>query len=129
MSRQSQSDDEGEGQSIQNLMTPKNSLIVRSLDSSFNFAISEKGGKIGRDKSCEIILKSDAVSKFNSEVIFVEGGFYLSDKRSTNGTFVKMDSVVNRLKIELKMVIEVNIFHITVYYFYHIYYKKITIVF
>ena len=116
MSKQSQSDDEGEGQSIQNLMTPKNSLIVRSLDSNLNSAITEKGGKIGRDKSCEICLKSNEVSKFNSEVIFVEGGFYLSDKRSTNGTFVKMDSVVNRLKIELKMVIEVNNFQITVYY-------------
>jgi len=106
---QSSSDEENsQPRSLEQLTNQKNSLIIRQLKTNANYAITEKGGKIGREKKCEISIPDKEVSKFNSEIIFVEGGYYLADRKSANGTFIKMDTMINKLKIEAKMVIELN---------------------
>lgn len=89
-------------------------LIIKKLDNGAHFAISDKGGEIGRDKACEIQIHDREVSKFNSKIVYAEGSFYLSDKKSLNGTFIKMGKSFSKVQIQLKMIIDINDFLIKV---------------
>lgn len=89
-------------------------LIIKKLDNGEHYAVSTKGVEIGRDKTCEIQIHDREVSKFNSKIVYAEGSFYLSDKKSLNGTFIKMDKSFSKAKIQLKMVIDINDFLIKV---------------
>ena len=92
----------------------KSCLILKKMEDNSNHAIYEKGGEIGREKTCEIQIMDREVSKTNSKVIFTGGTYYINDKKSLNGTFVKMDNNLNKIRIELKMVFEINNYHIKV---------------
>lgn len=90
-------------------------LILKKTDGDALVAISEQGGDIGREKTCDIYIPDLAVSKKNSKIIFTKGGYYISDKKSLNGTFVKMDiNNLNKIQIEVKMIVELNNFLIKV---------------
>ena len=45
--------------------------------------------RIGRDKSCEVVLSDRSVSRQHAELVISKSGkFYLTDCKSNNGTFV-----------------------------------------
>jgi pSer/pThr/pTyr-binding forkhead associated (FHA) protein len=43
---------------------------------------------IGRHRSCDVVLSSDAVSRRHARIFFRDGGWILQDLESTNGTMV-----------------------------------------
>jgi hypothetical protein len=43
---------------------------------------------IGRHRSCDVVLSSDAVSRRHARIFFRDGGWILQDLESTNGTRV-----------------------------------------
>jgi pSer/pThr/pTyr-binding forkhead associated (FHA) protein len=50
--------------------------------------------RIGRDETCEIVLRDSIVSKHHAEVCLVDGRWLLRDLNSTNGTFFNNQAVV-----------------------------------
>ncbi len=52
-------------------------------------------GKIvlGRDRSCGIVLESHLVSKRHAMIQKIKDDFYITDLKSTNGTFVNKEPV------------------------------------
>ena len=43
---------------------------------------------IGRSRPCEIIFDDDSISRKHSQIVETGEGFYMSDLRSANGTFI-----------------------------------------
>ena len=89
-------------------------LVMRHIDNDLEHFLNEKGGKIGREVHCEIRVNDKEISKTNSEKIFCNGGFYISDKRSMNGTFVKLEKNFTKAELELHMIFEIGNFYIKV---------------
>jgi len=106
--------EQNDEEDVEQLLAKKRCLILKDLDEGKHHAITEKGGEIGREKNCEIQIHDRQVSKFNSKLIFSEGSYYLSDKRSFNGTYVKFDQNMNKIRIMPKMLIKIVNFHIKV---------------
>lgn len=50
--------------------------------------------RIGRDETCDIVLRDGIVSKQHAEICLVEGRWLLRDLNSTNGTFFNNQEVV-----------------------------------
>ena len=48
---------------------------------------------IGRDDSCNIVLKNMLVSRSHAEVIWENNSFYIKDNQSQNGTTVNGESI------------------------------------
>lgn len=67
-----------------------------------SYTINEQNNKLllGRDKSCQMIVKSDFASRQHANVEFRFGNFILSD-HSSNGTYIRSsDGMVTRLNRE-----------------------------
>lgn len=73
---------------------PENSGILVILDQSGNiteYTLSKFGKTrivFGRDSSADIVINSDLVSRSHGELIWNNGGWYLSDMNSKNGTYI-----------------------------------------
>lgn len=78
------------------------------------FTISSRGGFIGTNPSCEIVLDDRSVSRFNTEVVFSKDTFLLSDKKSSNGTFLRMDHSFGEIRLVSKMSFEFDDFTVQV---------------
>jgi diguanylate cyclase (GGDEF)-like protein len=52
------------------------------------FALGEQTLVIGRERTCEICLEDNSVSRRHAEIRAATGGHFLIDLRSTNGTFI-----------------------------------------
>src|SRR5579864_8816838 len=50
------------------------------------FSVDREVTVLGRDASCEIVLNDHEASKQHARIIHKDGGFYLEDLQSTNGT-------------------------------------------
>lgn len=85
-----------------------NKLILHHYSSNIEYTISNRGGIVGRDISCEISIKNRELSRKNSEFAFSKGVFYLADKKSYNGTFIKMNENFNSVLLRKGMTFEVE---------------------
>ena len=63
---------------------------------------------VGRDISSEIAIRNKELSRKNSEIAFSNGVFYLADKKSINGTFIKMNENFNSVLLQEGMIFEVE---------------------
>jgi len=65
------------------------------------YLINEQNTKLilGRDDSCNIIVKNDFVSRQHATVVFKFGNFIISD-HSSNGTYIRNGDVIIRLNRE-----------------------------
>jgi len=62
----------------------------------------EKVTRIGRDKSMDIVLPSPHVSRLHAQIVNSEGGFYLYDMGSSNGTWIKGRKVGQEKPVKLQ---------------------------
>jgi uncharacterized membrane protein YhaH (DUF805 family) len=62
--------------------------VMRHMIDPEHPALRGLGLKIGRGRSCDIWVDHAAVSRDHAEVVLIDGGYYLRDVGSTNGTFV-----------------------------------------
>ena len=89
-------------------------LILCHNASNIEYTISNRGGMLGRHISCEIAISSSKeLSRKNSEFAFSNGAFYLADKKSNNGTFIKMNKTFNAVLLRKDMIFEVDELQIT----------------
>lgn len=77
-----------------------------------NYSISTRGGMIGRDHGCEISFNDKLISRLNSEIVYSNGTYYISDRKSSNGTFLKLNNSLNQIKLRNKMIFEIDNFHL-----------------
>lgn len=57
---------------------------------------------IGREPTCDIPLSDDSVSRLHAELTVLEGGkLFLTDCKSSNGTFILRDAPPRRISQEL----------------------------
>lgn len=57
---------------------------------------------IGRDPSCDIVLDGKLVSKRHALIQKIKDDFYITDTKSTNGTFVNDDLVPEGKYVKLE---------------------------
>lgn len=77
-----------------------NALILNYRDQSCTINAQNKKLLLGRDDTCQILVKSDFASRQHANVEFRFGSFILSD-HSSNGTYIHgADGVVTRLSRE-----------------------------
>ena len=67
---------------------------------------------IGRDPKCDITLPDDYVSGVHAEIAFREDSALVTDKGSTNGTFVNSKKIKKPTVIKEDAVITIERFHI-----------------
>lgn len=54
---------------------------------------------IGRQHPCDIILQDESVSRKHAQIVETSMGYYLSDLRSANGTFVNGYRLIGETRI------------------------------
>ena len=54
---------------------------------------------LGRDPTCECVLRSETVSARNARLAFHHGQWWLEDLKSTNGTLLNLDNVTTEVVI------------------------------
>ncbi|EGR31598.1 hypothetical protein IMG5_106500 [Ichthyophthirius multifiliis] len=82
-------------------------LIIEPVDgvqANF-FRVKEQGAKIGRHSTNQILILEESISRFHAEIEFLNKEFYVRDKGSTTGTFIK---IKEKLELKLGMVIEMG---------------------
>lgn len=61
------------------------------------FAVAFPVCRLGRDPANDVVVNGDdSVSRFHAEIAFEDGAFYVSDRGSTNGTFLNGKPVIKR---------------------------------
>jgi diguanylate cyclase (GGDEF)-like protein len=60
------------------------------------YDLSHESIVIGRDPSCDIVLDDDSVSRQHASLEQVAGAYILTDRRSTNGTYVNDQRIEQR---------------------------------
>lgn len=83
-------------------------LIIQPVDGvqSNNFyCINENGGRIGRHSDNEIVILEESVSRYHALIEFKENKFYLLDRGSTTGSFIK---IVTPLVLQENMILELG---------------------
>ena len=53
--------------------------------------------KIGRSRACQIRIAGDRISRDHAQIEPADGGFVLSDLKSSNGTFVNGERISEKL--------------------------------
>jgi len=77
----------------------ENPVIEVKLENDFkNYHLKKLTTTIGRDKSCDIVIKDMTVSSHHATITNEGGQFFITDNESTNGVFV------NDLRIDKKNV-------------------------
>ncbi|MBI3952088.1 MAG: FHA domain-containing protein [Acidobacteria bacterium] len=71
-------------------------------DQGEGFWIRDGVNKLGRNIQCHVVLNDDSVSDDHATIRHHDGGFYLKDNDSTNGTFVNQSNAPLMEKYELK---------------------------
>ena len=66
------------------------------------FRISRDGLRIGRDPRCEAVLTDETVSGEHALIVPMDGGVFVIDKGSSNGTFVNSADSERVSKVQLK---------------------------
>jgi len=68
-------------------------ILQRGEDSSQRWPLDQELVNIGRGPNCEIVLSDRVVSREHAYILHQEGGYYLFDLESKNGTFVNGEAV------------------------------------
>lgn len=82
----------------------KNKLVLRvasGLNEGAMFSIKKRKNVIGRKIGASIPLEDAKVSREHAAISFQNGSYFLSDLKSTNGTFLNNRKVDTRLKISV----------------------------
>jgi S1-C subfamily serine protease len=66
------------------------------------FRIGRDGLKVGRDPRCEVVLPDETVSGEHAWIVPMDGGVFVIDKGSSNGTYVNSADSERVSKAELK---------------------------
>lgn len=72
-----------------------------------NFPMKNNILSIGKNNSNDVILQDEYVSNFHFKIEFRDGGFFIKDLKSTNGTFVNGMKIMEAYVID-KSVIEIG---------------------
>ena len=82
-------------------------LIIQPVDAYQNtfYCLNEKGGNIGRHSSNHIVVLEESVSRFHGQIVFKNNEFYLKDKGSTTGSYIKISG---NMILEKGMIIEMG---------------------
>lgn len=84
-------------------------LVLRGPERGREYEIKTNPTIIGRDEKADVVLTADCVSRRHSLIAYKDGGYFLKDMDSTNGTklngsFIsrgKEEPVTNEDRIEL----------------------------
>jgi VWFA-related protein len=64
-----------------------------------SFSLYSKGGIVGRQDGCDIVIKEDNISRQHAEITFSNGEFYIIDLNSSNGTYINGIKINSKVKI------------------------------
>ena len=78
-------------------------LDINEVSSYYKFV--EANCRLGMDSNCEIQVQDENVDLVHSEISFRYPHFYLKNKSTLSGTFLKVDS---RVPIQQKMHVEMG---------------------
>ncbi len=53
---------------------------------------------VGRSRDCDLVLSHPSISRVHLEVVCLESDFYITDKTSSGGTFVRRDKAWVQIK-------------------------------
>ena len=62
-------------------------------------------GKLGRHSSNNVIILEESVSRFHAEISLEQNKYYIKDKGSTTGTFIKIKKATGLVE---EMIIEMG---------------------
>lgn len=85
----------------------ENNLLLSDFIEVTNDGLLIKRESSGANPKNVLIIKDNQISSNHSEIVFIEGNFFLSDNKSTNGTFVNIP-LNSKLKIEKGMEIDMG---------------------
>ncbi|QDU96459.1 ATP-binding protein [Lignipirellula cremea] len=74
------------------------------------YPLEEDSLVIGRHRTCDVVIGSDTVSRRHTRIFSQDGGFYVEDLKSTNGTFLNDVQVRRPRRLKDGDVIRVNRF-------------------
>src|SRR5262245_10083754 len=86
--------------------------FLRELHSGQQYALPGKIVVIGRDASCDIVVRRDQTSSRHAMVLQTGGAWYVEDLDSVNGTFVNGMRI--RQRTRLKANDRIDVFGLTV---------------
>lgn len=82
---------------------PKAVLIIRADEGPKYYSINKEIVTIGRNASvCDLILDETGVGRIHAEVHNSQGGFYIKDAQSLNGTYVNGKRITSNQYFQLK---------------------------
>jgi len=83
-------------------------LVLAETDSTRTHQIPSPGGTVGRVAGCTVILDDPAVSREHARVERRDGGWWLTDLGSSNGTYLNGERLARRQARELHVGDEVR---------------------
>jgi len=83
-------------------------LVLAETDSARTYEIASTGGTVGRMSGCTVVLDDPAVSREHARIERRNGGWWLIDLESSNGTYVNAERLARRQARELHVGDEVR---------------------
>jgi serine phosphatase RsbU (regulator of sigma subunit)/pSer/pThr/pTyr-binding forkhead associated (FHA) protein len=71
-------------------------LITHGPEAGRHFSLAEERIVLGRHPDCDIVLDSGSVSRQHARLVREDGGYFVEDLHSRNGTYVNEEAVAGR---------------------------------
>ncbi len=85
-----------------------NKLIVSDLNENYSLDINKNEMSIGRTDDCDIVLKSNSVSRRHAKIYLKETLWFLEDLNSTNGVYVNNTKIDSPLALMHKDLVKIG---------------------
>jgi phosphoserine phosphatase RsbU/P len=63
-------------------------FLITLGDESVRFELKKADTVLGRHPECDVVIDAGAISRYHAKIVFNDGGYWIEDLKSRNGTFV-----------------------------------------
>jgi pSer/pThr/pTyr-binding forkhead associated (FHA) protein len=83
-------------------------LVLSESGSRREYLISEADRYLGRDAANDVVLEDEEVSARHARISFADGGFWVEDLQTTNGTFVNGERLRERTRLQNEDLVKIG---------------------